>query len=617
MINTISRRLFLKVSVSGAGAAIVSSGISACGDDGKTFPFQATFDHGIASGDPLTNSVIIWTRATPESSAQTEVEVGWEVGTDEDFVNLVNRGSTTTNADRDFTIKVDVQDLEPGTQYYYRFSTGELNSELGMTKTLPEGDLDRVKLAAISCSNITAGYFHVYSEIAKREYDAVLHLGDYIYEYGEGGYPQAEGAKDIDGRGFEPPKEILQLEDYRTRYAQYRSDQALQAAHASAPFILVWDDHEVTNDTWREGAENHQPDEGDFEDRKLRALQVYFEWMPIRPARPDETENEDIYRSFKFGNLVDLHMLDTRLIGRDQQLVAGTYLAPLGEALAQYNAAVTAPDTDIAEAETAAVEAIQAALSEFRTAYDDPERTLLGPAQRDWLLDQLQNSTGTWQVLGQQVLLGRMQIPLVLADPALGTLAAVALGLRDGVAEPTPLAAGEYVELLQAPSSLLAQTLVAAFIPYNLDAWDGYGADRDAVLQAAQDAGQNLVVLSGDTHNAWASNLRSSPDATSFAGVEFATASVASPGLEAFFGLTTQEAVDATAEGFVQLIRDLQYANWFDRGFIEVTFTPEKVQSNYVYVSNILETSYEVNAGRGQSFESLAGAPGLVASTQV
>lgn len=304
MKTNYSRRDFLAMSAKGVGAAVVSYGLMGCSssdDDKQETAPKVQFLHGIASGDPTPSAVILWTRVTPDTDG--DVKVGWEIASDANFTQMISNGETTTNADRDYTVKVDAIGLDSGTAYYYRFMSGEQVSSVGMTKTLPEGAVEQVKLAVMSCANFPAGYFNVYELAGQQEgLDAVVHLGDYIYEYGRGGYA-SEHAAEL-GREVLPAGELFTLSDYRTRYGQYRSDESLQTLHAKVPFITVWDDHEVANDTWSGGAENHNEGEGDFEARKMGALQAYFEWLPIRPWR--EGNHEEIYRSFSFGDLVEI-----------------------------------------------------------------------------------------------------------------------------------------------------------------------------------------------------------------------------------------------------------------------------------------------------------------------
>jgi len=321
--------------------------------DGALGP-EDLFRHGVASGDPLADAVILWTRVTPDAAAA--LEVFWEVARDVEFTDRVGAGWTTTDAERDFTVKLDVGGLAAGTTYHYRFRALGRGSLVGRTRTAPQGSPERLRFAVASCSNYAHGYFHAYRRIAERaDLDAVIHLGDYIYEYGDGGYG--------DQRALDPPTEIVTLDDYRRRYAHYRADPDLQAAHQQHPFITVWDDHESANDSWRGGAENHQPSEGDWALRRAIAERVYAEWMPIRAL-----DGGRIWRALRFGDLVDIVMLDTRLWGRDPQ--------PPG-----------ANDASI-----------------FAT-----DRTLLGADQEAWLLDQLRGSRARWRVLGQQVMLGQLK----------------------------------------------------------------------------------------------------------------------------------------------------------------------------------------------------------------
>ncbi|MGI2259017.1 alkaline phosphatase D family protein [Shewanella sp. GXUN23E] len=584
MKGTVSRRDFLAMSARGIGAAVVSYGLWGCGSSEKEASVAASFLHGVASGDPLHDAVILWTRATPQQSGS--VLVSWQVALDKEFKQLVNAGDMRTDADRDYTVKVDARGLESGQSYYYRFMTGGETSPVGMTKTLPEGAVSQVKFAVMSCANFPAGYFNVYDMAAgESELDAVLHLGDYLYEYGRGGYASEDAA--ALGREVLPQGELLALSDYRTRYAQYKTDSSLQKLHQAVPFIVVWDDHEVANDAWKGGAENHQQDEGDYDARKLAALQAYFEWLPIRPYREDD--NEEIFRSFSYGDLVDLHMLDTRIIGRDQQLDFNTYIDPA----------------------TGAFDGAQ-----FQADVASDQRTMLGQLQLIWLQGQLLSANGKWQVLGQQVLMGKMFLPAAIATQQLSVaqyaqLGALAqLAARAQAGDPTLTA--QELAYLQANQHLLTPQALALLqlpaIPYNLDAWDGYAYEREVVLGTAKSRQQNLVVLAGDTHNAWANDLRDVNG--DVVGVEFATASVSSPGLELYLGLSPQE-IAPTEAAIVSLVSDLKYANIGDRGYMTVTFTPEAVTSQWRYVSTIKSQEYSELTDRGMTATSMAGNPGV------
>lgn len=320
------------------------------------------FLHGVASGDPLYDRVIIWTRVTPESPADSVV-VFWEVSEDQWFKSSLISGQVVTDAGRDFTVKVDVANLQSGTPYYYRFKSAGSFSPIGRTKTAAQ-NADSLRFAVVSCSNYEWGYFTAYQKIAEKELlDAVVHLGDYIYEYAPGGY----GDTTI-GRKHEPPHELLTLSDYRTRYAQYRSDPDLQAMHASHPFIAIWDDHEIANDVYTSGAQNHQANEGSFEERKRAAVQTYYEWMPIREA-------DKLYRSFEFGELAELIMLDERLEGR------------------------TAPVASISDEN-----------------FNSPDRSMLGADQLSWLKSTIEGSEARWKVIGNQVIFSDINQTMVFPD---------------------------------------------------------------------------------------------------------------------------------------------------------------------------------------------------------
>ncbi len=320
--------------------------------------------------------MILWTRVTPVQP--DDVVLGtWEIATDPAFRRRVDDGRFATDVTRDFTVKIDAKGLEPGCTYYYRFASGGVRSPVGRTRTLPRGRVDRLRIAFASCSNYPYGYFNAYARIAARaDLDLVLHLGDYLYEYPLGVYASPDPAV-LAARPVVPTNEIVTLLDYRLRHAQYKSDPDLQEAHRQHPFVTVWDDHESTNDSWRDGAENHQPEEGDWQVRKRQAIRAYNEWMPIR----EKGRNDDrIYRRFRVGDLADLVMLDTRLHGRDLQTAfkGGVPLLPVN-------------DPTIA----------------------DPSRTLLGFDQEAWLDEQLIGSHqrgATWRLLGQQVMMAQLSI---------------------------------------------------------------------------------------------------------------------------------------------------------------------------------------------------------------
>jgi alkaline phosphatase D len=334
---------------------------------------ESPFQHGVASGDPLQDRVILWTRVTPGFPAD-ELEVTWRIARDPQLTRVVAQGRSSASLQRDYTVKLDVDGLAPGTTYFYRFEAGGARSPVGRTRTLPAGRMDHARLAFLSCANLPAGLFNVYAQVARRhDFDAVLHLGDYLYEFGNGLYGDGREL----GRVPLPDREIVSLADYRRRHAQYKRDADLQAVHRQHPFICIWDDHEVANDAWMDGASNHDPDEGDWWLRKRAAIRAYLEWMPIR-ERPAPAEAR-IYREFRFGDLADLVMLDTRLIGRDRQ--PGAHRLQGGD--------YDARDPQIV----------------------DPARTLLGLQQEIWLDGRLalsQQRGAAWRLIGQQVMMAQL-----------------------------------------------------------------------------------------------------------------------------------------------------------------------------------------------------------------
>ena len=573
-MTKLTRRDFLKASAAGFGSVVLSTSLIGCSSDTRepvALPYRVQFLHGVASGDPAADAVILWTRVSADAAT---VPITWQLAQDKNFNQIIRSGNTTTSAHSDYTVKIDVRDLEAGTEYYYRFSAGTVTSATGRTKTLPDAGVSAVKLVVLSCSNYPAGYFHVYAKAAEiNNLDAVVHLGDYIYEYGTDGYA-TENAAAL-GRLPQPATEILSLADYRTRYGQYRTDSALQQLHAAAPFIAVWDDHEITNDAWRDGAENHQPDEGDFTLRKQAALKAYFEWMPIRPAAANDEMT--IYRQFEFGDLVNLLMLDTRVIGRDEQLSYANYTDPVSGQLdsARFSA-------DLLQA----------------------NRTLLGGEQLQWLLDKLSQSDARWQLLGQQVLMGRMLLPAAIATQQLSisdfaTLAALAQLAARAQAGDASLTA-QQLAYLQANQHKLTPQVLALLqlppIPYNLDAWDGYPLEREQILAQAKSLNKKLIVLAGDTHNAWANHIDLA-DGTAVA-VELATSSVTSPGLEQYIGLPDRSTAAATETGLVQLVQGLQYTNVYDRGFMLLNINRDSVRCDWLYIDNILAATANLLPGR-------------------
>lgn len=513
-----SRRQFFRRSGS-AALALASVGPLAGEAIAAARPRPGPFQHGVASGDPLADRVILWTRVSPANAARETLAVRWEVARDPAFTAIVARGLARAEAARDFTVKVDAAGLSPATTYYYRFQSLGRHSPVGRTRTLPVGATPRLRIAVASCSNHAAGYFNAYRRIAERaDLDLVIHLGDYLYEYG----PDTYGSV----RTPEPAAEIVSLQDYRFRHAQYKRDADLQEAHRQHPFVCVWDDHEVTNDAWRDGAQNHtEGAEGRWPERVAAALQAYYEWMPVRQPDPADPRREQ--RAFRLGDLADLSMLETRLQARSQQLPA-TVQTPFGPGFTQSG------------------------------AFLDPQRTLLGAEQEAWLIDRLRGSTATWKLVGQQV----MFAPLKL------------------VAAPRAAGGGVFA---------------------NPDQWDGYQPARDRLFDALRGGNgrspiDDVVVLTGDIHSAWAADLTPDPnnpspasggyDPATGAGslaVEFVCSSVTSPGLNDPGG-----AIAGLLRGVNPHFKHVDFTR---RGYTLLDLTPERIVAEWWTVETVSQPS--------------------------
>ncbi|MEM8616094.1 MAG: alkaline phosphatase D family protein [Pseudomonadota bacterium] len=515
-------------------------------DQRPGYPGGVQFIHGVASGDPLPERCIIWTRVTPDQPELNQpVPVSYGVFADAELTMPVAYSEGYALASRDYTVKVDLSDLEPGTQYWFRFIAktvgGDVISPSGRLKTTARSGDTPVRFAVISCSNYPFGYFHAYRDIANQDaFDAIIHLGDYIYEYGLDGYGGSTGQA-ID-RNHTPPLETVTLDDYRARHAQYKSDPDLQAAHAAAPWLCTWDDHESTNNAYRNGAENHDPQagEGNWTDRKQAAVQAYLEWMPVRDPVP-ELAREALYRHFSFGDVATVICLETRLTGRSDEISWFTEIGGL---------------------EPAAIPA--AALSTMgRVA--DPERTMLGAVQESWLTTTLETSVAegrAWQVLANQTIMANVRPPNFKANLSEDQIAAQDVG---------------YIQQLIEFSQLN--------LPWNLDAWDGFPAARERLYARVADVGANLVTLTGDTHTAWANTLKDA--AGTQRGVEFGCTAVTSPG----FG-TYMKAVDDIGEQFAAANPEV---DWYDpngNGWTEVTLTRQTARATYHKVSDVREQTF-------------------------
>ena len=537
---------------------------------------QALFSHGVASGDPLPTQVIIWTRVTPRLPG-SDVTVTWKVATDSNLNQVVKRGSVKTGSSRDHTVKVDVTGLKPGQVYYYGFAVGNEMSTIGRTQTAPQSGGDQLKIALVSCSNFPAGWFNAYQAIARRgDVDLVLHVGDYIYEYGPGEYA-TEWGKTV-GRVPDPPKECTTLSDYRLRYAQYRSDPDLQAAHACAPWLVTWDDHETSNDAYKDGAENHNPaKEGPWSLRKAAALQAYYEWLPLRDPAPGKSF-EAINRSFDWGDLATIAMLETRVIARSFQLDYATDLDP---ALFDVTSGKPVKITDPARLATLDPKALPQGvialpdLEAFKAnKLNDPSREMLGASQQAWLADVLKASVAQgkrWQVLGNQVIMGRVTSPDFKAG--------LPKEVRDTIAKVRP-------------ETLAFFELSQFNVPFNLDAWDGYPAARERLYDIAKQAGARLVVCTGDTHAAWANNLFDAKG--ELRGVEFGGTSVTSPSIAdtfANFGIAGSDLNNLINQANEEVI-------WHDetkRGYTMLTVTKEAVRGDFIELDTVKSKTFLVN----------------------
>ena len=525
--RTLPRRTVL----ASATTATALAGLSATEAVGAATAHNV-FQHGVASGDPMPDRVVLWTRVTPTqaslpgSGKGPRVIVEWEVSRDRRFRRVESSGRLATGKALDHTVKIDATGLAPDTRYFYRFTVGRHVSPIGRTRTAPalNATPDNLRLGVVSCANLQAGYFSAYRHLAQRDdLHAILHLGDYLYEYGPGEYGYGQAEKDI--RPHAPAHEMVSLADYRQRHAQYKRDPDLQALHAKYPFIVTWDDHEVTNDQFKDGAENHQSTEGDYLVRRTRAHRAYDEWMPVRLGDTAKVgDGTQLFRELTFGKLAQLSMLDLRTY-RDAQV---TTPAPTP------------------------VPAVSAEVS-------DSERSITGRAQLDWLTGSLRRARPQWKIVGNPVMIAPVsfaQLPTELVDPINDV---TGLLPRDGA-------------------------------PYNVDQWDGYTDDRRELFTAIRDRRlRDVVFLTGDIHSAWACDLPydvATYPISESAGVEFVCTSVTSNNLKDITGSparTTSLAVEATIQGNN---RHVKYLNFDDHGFSVFDLTPARAQMDYFVIGD-------------------------------
>jgi alkaline phosphatase D len=400
MPATVRRRTVLATGSAGAAGAVGATALNPSASAHAAPRKASRFRHGVASGDPLPRAVVLWTRVTPTAASLPgsgrgpRVTVRWEVATDRRFRDVVRRGRFSTGPSRDHTVKVDVDGLQPETWYFYRFRLDGQTSRVGRTRTAPARDAEpaNVRFGVVSCANLQAGWFSAYRGLAARDdLHAVVHLGDYLYEYGPGEY--GYGPDDVDVRSHVPAHEMVSLADYRQRHAQYKEDTDLQDLHAAYPWIITWDDHEVANDQWAGGAENHDPaTEGDYLRRRARAHRAYDEWMPVRLEGTARLGDGDrLFRRFRFGTLLELSMLDLRSY-RDQ--------------------AVATPGAGA----------------------DAADRTITGAEQLAWLKQGLRRGGAQWKVVGNPVMIAPVSfatLPHDLVDPVNDV---TGLLPRDGIA---------------------------------------------------------------------------------------------------------------------------------------------------------------------------------------
>lgn len=503
----------------------------------------ALFTHGIACGDPTRTGLVIWTRAVPPQDYSGPVVLKWQVAVDPQFRRVVAEGQTHTHAGRDFTAKVEVEGLRSGQTYFYRFASQDNVSTTGQGRTVPAEGVEAVRFGVLSCAHYGFGYFNAYRALAERAQpiDAVIHLGDYIYEYGVDGYGGPEGR--AIGREHQPAHEIVTLADYRQRFAQYRADHDLQALHARAAFITVWDDHETGNNSWMGGASIHNPEtEGTWEDRRDAALQAYFEWLPMRDPKAGQPAHV-LNRTYDYGDLVSLIVIETRLTGRMKALSATRDMVRDADGL---------PDVVRFENEV----------------MNEPSRSMMGAAQEVWLEGELLASKQrgvVWQMLANQTVMARMRAPDFLSI------------LPEDIKSEAMSRAGS--------RRWLESTRLG--LPINFDAWDGYPAARLRLYDSIKRTGARLAVLTGDTHMYWGNRLHDPRD-EQVMGVEFAVASVTSPG--GYEGISPDPRIFTIAsEALCAKNPDVQFAHVHEHGFLIVNVRRDGIDADYVRVPTILE----------------------------
>ncbi len=602
----------------GALASLGAGTLAACGErpPAPDYVGKLAFLHGVAAGDPTDTRMILWTRVSPETLGP--VPVRWVVARNRALSQVVRTGVVVADAAQDYTVKVDVEGLRAGAAYFYGFLAGDQQSPVGAMRTLAKKGARAVKLAVTSCASYPHGFFNVYEAIAAHEdLDAVVHLGDYIYEYGLGGYGGDVGV--ALGRIPNPQVECLTLEDYRKRHAQAKLEPELQRAHQACAWIVAWDDHEIANDCWTGGAENHNPerDEGAWESRRNAALQAYFEWMPIREPGVAGARAA-INRVYQFGDIATLAMLETRLLARtkpfDYARDTPLYSNPWDFSNPDAPRPLRPHDAHLPNARMVPVpyrkvgrklapifkwDEVSAAIADPAHPPADiqfvpdrpklaqmlaaPARTLLGAAQEQWLERTLNESViagSRWQLIGSQVVMAPLAAPDLSDAP--DALVAELERVRPG--------AGQMLGFTRFP------------LPLNPDAWDGYPRARERVLAMVREARANAIVLSGDSHAAWANEIFDSEGRTA---VEFGAPSVTSPSEAAYF--------DAAGMKFGErLAARNAHVKWTDQamhGFVVLTLMADEARADFHGVSSVQSKVYE--SARAASFKVVRGEAGV------
>jgi alkaline phosphatase D len=433
----------------------------------------------VASGDPTHDGVVVWTRVS--GAEGDSVPVRWRVATDAELHDVVAEGTAEAVPEHDFTVQVVVTDLHPATTYWYGFGAGDAVSPVGRTRTAPIGPVERLRVGVVCCSHYETGFFNAYGRLAERDLDVVLHLGDSIYE------DRARTSRVA--RRHEPPERVITLDDYRGRYAQYRTDPDLLALLARHPLVAIWDDHELAGNAWAGGAARHDAEtDGDWRSRVEAATRAYREWTPLR--LPDPADPLRLWRRVRLGNLCEVLVLDTRLAGRARPAAGRRPVVRVW----------------------------------------DRRRRLLGNAQWRWLESELSRPAPGWRLVASQV----MVAPVAVAPGR--------LGINPGM-------------------------------------WDGYPAERDRLLKLLGAHPGEAVVVSGDLHSSWASELGPA--------VELTAPAVSAP--------TFAQALAPRVPGARHLLEwilrwanpHVRYVDTAHHGYVVLELTPGQLEAQWWHVATV------------------------------